>query len=257
MTTSVKVCELKRRPAPVPSHLASYHGRVRIILLLTLCFSIGLAQQRSFTVEADALWITPVGSLGDRFLPALGGTVALGIVTKSSPTWSIGAEYFLFERENSDKFLLTRRVQDGGTVREVQLPLPLLSMKLESFALTGNAGYRLLGTSFVEASATVGLGIYYWRSSRGAYFDTLEVQTITGPVIGEILHEPEVNERDWAGGFEVGANVRMKIIRPIWFNIGVRMKMVVGELESSLPLELEKVSTFKMVGARIGLHAIF
>ena len=225
-------------------------------VLLSLPFG-ARAQSQPISIGASASFLAPVGSLAYRFRSTVGGCLEITPSSGGQPVWSGSFEYFAFDRENTDKLILTRKVQDAGMEREFKIPLSLLTMKLEAIGVGANARFNLVTVGKIEANLDLGFGVYRWFFSRSGYYDTLRVSTSTGPAIAEILRVPEVTQQDWSGGFHGGAEVTVPVVEPVSVHLGARYKVIVGELWPALALDLDNVSTLRMLEIRFGISAAF
>ena len=230
---------------------------------LIICLILGVApymnaQEKTFSVTARGSYMVPVGSLNNRFLPGYGGAVDVAF-TRGTPTWSCSIEYARFSRENRDKLTLTRAVRDSATrlTDTLTVALPRLSMSLELIGVSANATYDLWLNTWSVAKFGFGFGIYHWKGNRSAYYDTLRTTARWGTAIVATPQVPELNQEDWSGGLSGGVDYSMRIFSPVWFTVGARYRLIVGELWSTLALDLENVSTFQMLDLRAGISVDF
>lgn len=227
-------------------------------LLSTILFMNTVsAQSNSFVAGANSSILFPIGSLSNRFFSTFGGSAFFGKQMNNNWTWCGKLEYFSFEKENSDKLFLTRKFVINEKENTYKLPLPKLSMDLKIAGLSAVANYNIIGTNFFTTDLTFGFGIYYWESTRSSYYDTLRIDTSGGFIDAVILNVPAITQQDWSGGFNLGLDVDVKIVDPIWLNFGANYKVVIGELWAALNLDLENVSTFQMFDLRFGIKAKF
>jgi hypothetical protein len=233
----------------------------KIVLLLLLIAPFIFAQEKSFTIGANASLMVPVGTLSKRFLAAPGATLYFS-VKRGNPEWGGSLEYFKYDRENTGKLFIKRSVPVdtvSGVPREetFQIGLPKLSMFVEVIGAAVNAKYELLNTGILSTSIGFGAGIYHWKAERSEYYDTMNVQTSRGPKVADVLRVPKLGQDDWSGGFNLGADVGFRVFDPVTLNVGARYKLIVGELWPTLALDLENVSTFQMIDLRAGLSVDF
>jgi hypothetical protein len=148
-------------------------------------------------------------------------------------------------------------VNIGGAEEIIVFDLPKLEAELNIYGLSANANAKILDFDFFRSDLTFGFGIYRWESGRSGYFDTLRVERSGVTYDAVILKVPPLKQLDWSGGFNVGINLSTKIISPIWFEVNANYKAVIGELWTTLDLDLENVSVFQMYEIRAGLKARF
>jgi hypothetical protein len=225
-----------------------------VIMICCLGASVAFAQGGLLRVTAYGSWNAPIGALSERFLSAPGAVLQFAL-KQGNPQWGGSLEYLEFTRENTEKLSLTRSVTDtaSGTDQTYALPLPLLGMSLKAWGVTANASVGIWTDEFIETRVSVGFGIYYWKSFRSEYYDTLKVQSASGPLVAEVLAVPENRQEDWSGGFSLGVDLSVRVVHPVSIVAGGRYRAIIGELWPALALDLENVSTFQMVELRAGL----
>ena len=231
----------------------------RFILLPFLIFiSVNLlAQDKIYFAGSSGSYFIPVGSLSYRFKPDGGFSLFAGYKSSESWEWFGKFEYLSFMKENRDKLKLKRNVNLGGSEEILEFDLPKLETDLKIYGLSANANAKILNFDFFRSDLTFGFGIYRWESGRSGYFDTLRVERSGVTYDAVILKVPPLKQLDWSGGFNVGINLSTKIISPIWFEVNANYKAVIGELWTTLDLDLENVSVFQMYEIRAGLKARF
>ena len=229
--------------------------------MLVICFALLLpgaafAQSDRWSVGAAADYHIPIGGLGDRFLPAWGGTVRIGIPTGTSARWSAVFEYAKFDRLNSEKLSLLRTVDVGGGTRTFEFPLGDLDMTLELVGASADVRFRIVDAEYLRADIGLGFGMFRWSGFRGAYQDSLFADT-TGTGTQDLIavvNVPALSQQDWSGGFSAGVDVDVPVVSPVTLWAGARFKLIAGELWPSLDLDLENVSTFQLIDIKIGLR---
>jgi|GEM_PF-629062 hypothetical protein len=204
-----------------------------------------------------ALYI-PSGTLHDRFKSTVGESFYLGKSVGDGWSWVGKFEYFKYDKLNEDKLHITRNVTVNDVDTRFEIPLPKLKMSLQVVGLSANAGYEIFNNGTLKTDLEFGFGIYRWFNKRGAYYDSLSVDTGKGNLaLAQVLEVPEKNQVDWSGGLNFGVGVSVKVYKPIWFYASVNYKLVIGELWPALDLDLENVSTFQMYEIKAGFRAQF
>lgn len=232
---------------------------ITLLILLLILIDPLKSQNYEFTIGATGSYFQPIGSLADRFKPTYGGSFTFGRAINKTVEWYAKAEYFKFEKVNEEKAIITRDLTFNDVKKTYTMPLPNLEMSLEVIGLSANVNFKVIDTDFFDGNITGGFGIFRWIGKRGAYYDSLMVDT-TGNgdfTLGQVVGVPSIDQNDWSGGFNVGLDANIKITGPVWFNIAGNYKVVVGELWPSLSLDIENVSTFQMIEARAGIKIRF
>ncbi|MFH0989357.1 MAG: hypothetical protein V1799_04995 [bacterium] len=215
------------------------------------------AQFGTISISAGASYFQPLGALNGRFLSTVGGSFHVADLSGSDPTWGMLVEYGSFQRENRDKLFLTRKYSYGGKESELRSPLTALQMELSITGLSATMDYSLYRIGFLEHQAGLAFGLYRWEFSREAYSDTLKAITTTGPLVVDIPKVPPSKQLDWSGGVGLGTNLVLHLASPLSVTIGVKYKIIIGELWPALSLDMENVSTLQMLDLRIGVRADF
>jgi hypothetical protein len=232
-----------------------------IIVLPALLMAAPLARAQDGAIVAglSAVYTTPVGSLHNRFEGSPGGMAFIGKQISSDWTWIGKCEYFELTRINSSKLIKTVGIQEGGSARQYQVPLSKLSMKLKAVGLTAEAILNLLRLSSVETNVHVGFGFYYWDNYRSRYYDSLFVQSANSGSTIKVadLAVPENRQSDWSGSVNLGCDLDVKAVDPVWFTLGVDYKLIVGELWQALDLDMEGVSGMQCLSFRAGVRVHF
>jgi hypothetical protein len=232
--------------------------KLSLYLSIFLTPSLSLfGQANPFIAGLKGSFYTPIGSLSNRFLSTYGGSVYFGQSISQNWTWKGEVEYLDFNKVNSDRLFITRKITVKEKDQAFKLPLPKLYMDLKIYGLSAQAQYKLFNWDFFSTDLSFGFGIYRWKSIRSSYYDTLRVDTWGGVLDVAILKVPEITQQDWSGGFNLGLDLEIKMIEPIWINFGAYYKAIIGELWPTLNLDLENVSTFQMLHMHIGINARF
>ena len=233
----------------------------RLLILLLVLFLLLLpgalrAQSSSWDFGVAADYVIPIGGLADRFLPTLGGSLRIGIPTGTSARWSALVEYAKFDRLNNDALVIRRTVDVGGGERTFGFPIEGLDMKQEWIGVSADVRFQIVDAEFLRAHLGLSFGMFRWLGSRGAYSDSLFVDT-TGAGTQDLIavvKVPGLSQQDWSGGFSAGVDVEVPVVSPVTLWAGARYKLIAGELWPSLDLNLENVSAFQMIDVKIGLR---
>lgn len=197
----------------------------------------------------------PLGGLSNRVKPGWSAALLLQPASDDKPRWGARLEMLSFTEENRDALVLKRKKEVAGVERVFDLPLSGIDVSVQAVGLLSTGTFPVFASEFVEADAGFGFGFYRWTSVRGAFRDTLVADSVGTPVTLAILNVPENRQQEWSGGFELGADVRVRAFEPVWFSFGVRYKMIIGELWPALALDMENVSGLQMFDVRMGVHA--
>lgn len=217
------------------------------------------AQDRAVVAGLGAMYTVPVGSLHSRFEAAPGGMVFLGKQISADWTWIGKCEYFELTKLNAGTLVKTANIQEDGTTRQYQAPLSKLSMRLKAVAFTAEAQLNLLRLSSLETSIHAGFGFTYWDNFRGMYYDSLFVQSASSGSTIKIanLAVPENRQSDWSGCLNLGCDLHVNLVDPVWVTVGADYKLIVGELWQALDLDLESVSGMQCLSFRAGIGVRF
>ena len=235
------------------------NARLVILGTFLLTTSAATAQIQPMIAGAGATYNSPVGSLHGRFKSAVGGMIFAGVQTSPRWTWVGKFEYFELSTLNTDQLFKTVNLQEGGGSQTYRVPLSKLTMNLKAAGFTAEAALSLLKWNSLEASTHVGFGFYTWDNYRGAYYDSLLVQSsVTGKTI-TIAHlaVPDNRQTDWSGSINAGIDGGLKITEQVWFTAGVDYRLIVGELWQALDLDLESVSGMQTIAIRAGIKVEF
>jgi len=238
--------------------------RCTLILLLALISCQGVALYAQARGGADLVagaagsYYVPLENLAVRFKPTFGGSFYLEFPNDDDPTWRAALEYFDFTRENYDRLSIKRTYKVGGKDdRDFFSPLLELKTRLQVTGASVHALFHLVDVGPLAARLDLGFGVYRWYGLRGEYYDSLHADTTGNGTksLVLILQVPEVTQTDWSGGFQAGFEVNMPVIFPLEVSAAVGYKLIIGELWPALALDLENVSGFHMVEARVALRA--
>lgn len=228
-----------------------------VIVLAALCSLIvpARSQNGSMVAGAGVVYNLPVGSLNYRFNASVGGMVFAGKEINGNWTWVGKFEYFELANLNDAKLTKTVTIQEGVTTQQYQVPLNKLSMKLTGAGFTAEAILNLMRFSSVEANTHIGFGFYHWDNFRGAYKDSLFARSaLSGKLIKVAnLAVPENRQTDCSGTLNLGCDLNVKAVDPVWITFGADYKLIIGELWQSLDLDLENVSGMQLVSLRAGI----
>ncbi len=222
--------------------LASPDGRAQIILSPSV-------------VGIEGGIAIPLGGLSDRVKPGWSGALLVQPATDDKPRWGARLEWLSFTEENREALALKRKKEIAGVEQVFGLPLTGLEVSVQAVGLLATGTFPLFAGEFVEADGAFGFGFYRWTSLRGAFRGTLVADSLGTPVTLAILNVPENRQQEWSGGFDLGADVRVRVFEPLWFSLGARYTMIIGELWPALALDMENVSGLQMLDVRMGFHA--
>lgn len=215
-----------------------------------------VAQGSGYVVSGEGIALFPAGELSKRFLQTYGYTISVREAHNNSPRWGGFVEYALADDENRDKLFVKRKDTLNGVARDLVFPLQQFDMTFEYVGIGVTANYNIVSSSVIDLNGRVSFGIYNWRFSREAYFDTIKVDT--GSVTPkfktiDVIRVPSANQRDWSGGIDVGLETDIVAFSPFILSAGVRYKVILAELWPALALDMENVSGLQMAHVTVGL----
>lgn len=228
--------------------------------LVTVFFilTISIFAQDKFSAGAGFAYLMPVGELSNRFNPGIGTSVFFSKDVSSSWTWTGKLEYMVFDKINEDKMQTKREILIETDSRTFVYQIKNLKMDLKAFGASVQADYSFFKNSFLESKINIGFGIYKWNFSRGSYTDSLFAPDTAGVnKLQELLVVPALDQEDWSGTFNVGAELDVQIYDPVRFGISVNYKNILGELWSTLKLDFENVASMQMIEFKATLRARF
>lgn len=206
-------------------------------------------------VGVEVGFVIPLGGLSDRVKPGWSGALLLQPPSDDKPRWGARLEMLSFTDENRDALVLKRKKEVAGVEEIFSLPLSGLDVSVQAVGLLATGTFPAFAGEYIEADGSFAFGFYRWTSVRGSFGGTLVADSLGTPVTLAILNVPENRQQEWSGGFELGADVRVRAFEPVWFSLGMRYKMIIGELWPALALDMENVSGLQMLDVRLGLHA--
>ena len=228
---------------------------IKISVFLFILFAGFLPAQNNFIVGGGANYNIPFGSLSDRFNGNFGGWVYAGKQISEKWTWVGKLEYFKLNEVNEDKMFKVVRINFGGSNKDLTFALPGIKMDFSSFGLTAEAKYNLLKNDHFQTDLNLGFGFYSWEFKRGSYRDSLFADTTgTGSqVLIEIINVPELTQKDWNGGANIGLEFNLSLFEPVFLNLNFNYKLIIAELWPTLDLNLENVSGLQFFDFRAGI----
>ncbi len=228
-----------------------------VALAIALCVpAMVFAQSDRWSIGAAADYVMPIGGLGDRFVPTVGGSIRIGLPTGTRAEWAAVFEYAKFDETNSDKLFLRKTLDVAGGERAFDFPLEGLEMMLELVGGSADVRFHVVDAGFMKADIGLGFGMFRWRAVRGAFQDSLYADT-SGSGTRELIavvKVPPLTQQDWSGGFSAGLDMDIPLVDPVTVWLGARFKLIAGELWPSLDLDLENVSTFQIIDVKLGVR---
>jgi hypothetical protein len=226
------------------------------IALIVCCSAIVNAQSSGIVISADGIGIVPIGELSKRFKHTIGYAVSVRESHYNNPRWGGFIEYANMDDENREKLFIKRKDTLNGIARDLVLPLGKIDMQFEYFGLGVTANYSIISSSIFDLNGRVTFGIYNWKFSRAAYFDSIKVDTgSVSPVFKtiDVIRVPSSMQRDWSGGIDVGLETDIVAFSPFILSAGVRYKVLLTELWPALALDMENVSGLQSAHFTVGL----
>lgn len=228
------------------------------IFTILLLLSTGLLAQGKYFAGAGYSYLTPVGELKNRFSPGYGASVFFGKDMSAKWTLSGKLEYLVFDKINEDKMNIKREYLIGTQNKSFSYPIKSLKMDLKAYGASFQADYHIFRDTWYDVKLNLGFGIYKWNFSRGSYSDSLYAPDTAGvSKLQEALQVPTLDQDDWSGTFNVGAEFGVQIVDPLWFSISAGYKNILGELWSTLKLDFENVASMQMIDIKATLRARF
>jgi len=217
------------------------------------------AQSKIFSAAIEGSYLTPIGTLHDRWNATPGGSIYFGVRTSEKWTWGGKIEYFKYSDMNEDKLFVSSTQTVNGKSYVFKVPLTNLSHGLKVFGLSVNAKYNIVRNDFFEANVDIGFGIYNWTYNRNAH-DSLKFNSTIGDTSYTFTAFSNMvanSQTDWSGGFSIGVEIGVKVIDPVELTLAGSYKNIVGELWPAAVYNMENVSTFQMYDCRAGIRIIF
>lgn len=220
-----------------------------VLALLVLAPS---AEAQVMRLGARGSLVAPAGALSERFLPAPG----FGVDARwegGRLSWGAALDYVRFTRENIDELYVSDSALVGGTEYQYTSQLDGLVMELTMWGMTAQGRYTILDFGTVTLDGAFGFGLWYWTFTRERYRDSVYVDTPSGPALAAVLDIPSDSQNDWSGGVNLGAEVRLKFLSPVWITLGGAYRIVIGELWPALAIDMENVSGMQMLEFTLGV----
>lgn len=229
-----------------------------IIFILIFSFPI-LPQKFNFIAGAEASYLLPRATFGERFKPSNGFNIYFGKQFNEKLSWVGRIDHFSFREENREKLNLTRKLTVNNAERSFTVPLPKLEMEFDATGIIANGKYHLFSNSSFKTNLEFGFGIYYWVFYRKDYYEQILVDTSGNGDMTVLtnLAVPPSRQIDWSGAVNFGFEQNVLIINPVWFVVAANYKMIIGELWPTLAIDLENVSGIQMFDIRAGFRAEF
>jgi hypothetical protein len=228
------------------------------LVTLFVFLSVSIIAQGKFSAGAGFSYLMPVGELAYRFNPGIGTSVFFSKDVSEVWTWTGKLEYMVFDKINEDNMQMKREILIGTESKTFVYPIKNLKMDLKAYGASVQADYSFFKNSFLESKINIGFGIYKWNFSRGSYTDSLFAPDTASVIrLQELLVVPALDQEDWSGTFNVGAELDVQVFDPVWFGISVNYKNILGELWSTLKLDFENVASMQMIEFKATLRARF
>ncbi len=234
-----------------------------LIFFLALFPMIALFPQQSgfqgkYFLGATGSYLIPIGGLADRMKPGVGGSFSFGKEVSPDWEWQGKVEYLKLTDVNQDKMIIRNKYTYNNVEREYDFPMKGIEMELTAYGVSANAYWHVLSTELFKANLNIGFGVMRWEYTRSAYKDSLYYKpTADTTLFGEYINVPAFEQSDWSGTFNLGVDLRVKVIEPLWFTVTANYKNIIGELWPILKMDMENVSTFQFAEIRAGFAASF
>jgi hypothetical protein len=232
--------------------------RLRLVLLcLLIAAGTAAAQGGDVIAGGGAVYAAPIGTFGDRFLPTVGFSVYAGQQADDDWTWLGRLDRMEWKDLNTEK--LQKRIirQQIGVKTTYTFPLSKLSMQMTATGLSAVGKYNLMRESYLESDLQIGFGFTHWTFERSAYKDSLVADSSGTKLTVGVLNVPANRQTDWSGTLSAGFNADVRIVEPVWLNIGAHYTLIIGELWQAMALDMESVSGMQFIAVRCGLHVYF
>jgi hypothetical protein len=237
----------------------------KTIIFLTVLLAIALfarennAQSSKFSAGVEGSYLSPIGTLADRWKATPGGSIYFGVQTSNKWTWGGKIEYFKYSDQNTDKLFISSTQTVNSKSYTYTVPVTGLSQRLEIFGLAADAKYNIIRNKIIEANVDVEFGIYNWTYKRNGH-DSLNFNaTINDTVYRFTAFSNMVanSQTDWSGGFSIGLEAVVKVFDPVEITLAGSYKNIVGELWPAMIYNMQNVSTFQMYDCKAGIRIIF
>lgn len=234
----------------------------RILISIVACLTfltLPAEAQKKYFAGADFNGFLPIGSLNDRFVGTVGGSVYFGQQRTENWAWSGRFDIFQFTDINKEKLNKKINVVFNNKSKTYEIPLNKMEMNLSVYGVAAEGKYKLLQYEKFTSNINFGFGIYNWKFSRNTYVDSIFVDTSgTGTIVNiENLNVPKLSQSDWSGGISLGIEFEYNFINSIAFVLSGNYKLIIAELWPTLKLDLENVSGLQMFDLRAGFRYRF
>jgi hypothetical protein len=228
----------------------------KFAVLLFLCSGMLSGQSTGFVVGGEGIALFPAGELTKRFTQTFGYALSVREAHNNNPRWGGFVEYAVMDKENRDKLFIKRKDTLNAVERDLVFPLKDFEMAFEYIGLGVTANYSIISGSVIDLNGRVSFGIYNWKFTRDAYFDSIKVDT--GSVtpkfkLIDVIRVPASQQHDWSGGFDIGLETDVVVFSPFIVSAGVRYKVILAELWPTLALDMENVSGLQTAQITVGL----
>lgn len=226
--------------------------KIKFTLSFILLF-ISITSAQNFISGAGASYLIPSGGFSNRFKPELGYNVFFGKQTSENWRWTGKFEYMDFDNQNNEGSYI-KEVYEG---QEYKFNLPENFMKFTAYGISANADYKIYENDFLKTFLNFGFGVYNWKFTRNEFNDSIFINSNGTNTLIFAANLPQNVQTDWSGGFNFGVNADVKLIEPLWLNIGANYKAIIGELWPALAIDMENVSTFQFIDIKASLTVKF
>jgi opacity protein-like surface antigen len=207
-----------------------------VIFLMSILIDSSLAQSKSkIGLAAYGTYSSPVAGLSEWFEPAL--NYGAGIGGNYNDDWYFEGliDYCQFEEEYQNS-------QATGRA----------DLFLQHLGFIFNTKYRFASLGILIPYLNFGIGLYYWKGSRGAIEPDDSVEPPI-PYIEQLILE------EWNFGFRTGLGVELQFSDHIALDLCGYYRFIVGELWPTLQphVELENVSGFQTINLEMMIRYYF
>lgn len=225
-------------------------------ILLLLCTGMLFGQSTGFLVGGEGIALFPAGEMTKRFTQTFGYAASFREAHNNNPRWGGFVEYAVMDEENRDKLFIKRKDTLNAVERDLVFPLKDFGMSFEYIGLGVTANYSIISGTVIDLNGRISFGIYNWKFTRDAYFDSIKVDT--GSVtpkfkLIDVIRVPASKQQDWSGGIDIGLETDIVAFSPFIVSAGVRYKVILAELWPTLALDMENVSGLQSAQVTVGL----
>jgi hypothetical protein len=203
-----------------------------LVVFLMMAGNIYAQTDRMLGISVYTNYSNPIAGLSGWFKPAI--NLGIGVGGASDQEWYMEglAEYSLFDKENLNSYA-------GDKV----------ALSLEHFGLIFNTKYSLFDPDIIDPYLNFGVGLYYWKGSRGE----IQPDDQVDPPI------PYIEERvleEWNWGFRAGIGSEIFILENFSADVVFYYRLIIGDLWPTLQprVELEGVSGFQTLNLDLHLR---